>query len=217
MGRQKREPPVDEDEDEWAGPAMAVRVEGIEMMRGLQRKTKRDKLRRHVLTVVLAASLIVVRRFGSKLTSSRDAYVDVDVAESERGGRLEPQTTRLRCCPTGSHLSLAAIDDHNFSLLSSSSPSPHIITMASRFFAPATLRSAAARAPSAVARRQAPTAVPRRFASGSAHKDPLLAEQEHATEHAAKSADLWRKISMYFCLPGAWVERVIEAELDCCR
>lgn len=71
--------------------------------------------------------------------------------------------------------------------------------MASRFF-PTTLRSAAvARAPTAVARSS--QAIPRRFASTA--KDPLLAEQEHATEHAAKSADLWRKISMYFCLPGA--------------
>ena len=108
--------------------------------------------------------------------------------------------------PRGSGLALTLDLEraiHNFT--PSRHPRPHhhhhnIITMmASRFF-PATLRSAAvARAPTAVARSS--QAIPRRFASTA--KDPLLAEQKHATEHAAKSADLWRKISMYFCLPGA--------------
>ncbi|PWO00491.1 mitochondrial cytochrome c oxidase subunit VIa [Tilletiopsis washingtonensis] len=52
-----------------------------------------------------------------------------------------------------------------------------------------------------------PAAAPQhaRFASSDALGQELLAERKHAVEHAAGSADLWRKISMYVCLPGSIV------------
>lgn len=74
--------------------------------------------------------------------------------------------------------------------------------MASRLFMP---RGAAlARAPFTAQRAGTVARVPKRFNSTTVEvKDPLLVEQEHAKEHAAKSAELWRKISMYICIPGS--------------
>ena len=78
--------------------------------------------------------------------------------------------------------------------------------MAARIFAqtfPRAALRAAAPVRMAVPRSMQLTA-PKRFSSTSVNvKDPLLAEQEHAKEHAVKSADLWRKITMYICVPGA--------------
>ena len=65
----------------------------------------------------------------------------------------------------------------------------------------AALRSSAARVSTA------PT-VARRFAStGSASTggNEFIEERHHIKDHAAKSADLWRKVSMYICIPGAIV------------
>lgn len=75
--------------------------------------------------------------------------------------------------------------------------------MASRFFSPSTARLLARQPVAAPMQR---LAVPKRFnssSSASIGKDPLLEEQAHAKDHAAKSAELWRKLSFYVCLPGA--------------
>ncbi|PWZ03143.1 mitochondrial cytochrome c oxidase subunit VIa [Testicularia cyperi] len=44
----------------------------------------------------------------------------------------------------------------------------------------------------------------RRLATA-AENSEFLAEREHIKEHAAKSADLWRKVSLYVCIPGSIV------------
>ncbi|KAK0522110.1 Cytochrome c oxidase subunit 6A [Tilletia horrida] len=68
----------------------------------------------------------------------------------------------------------------------------------------------------AVARRPAVAAVQRRSIASAPVGEEFIKERKHTAEHAAKSADLWRKISMYVCLPGAVVLGVyiygIEAE-----
>ncbi|KDN50845.1 mitochondrial cytochrome c oxidase subunit VIa [Tilletiaria anomala UBC 951] len=82
--------------------------------------------------------------------------------------------------------------------------------MASRSVFSAVKRSGvlAARAPSAAPLRQ--------FSTAGAQTNEFIAERQHIKDHAAKSADLWRKVSMYVCLPGALVLGVyiygIEAE-----
>lgn len=63
-----------------------------------------------------------------------------------------------------------------------------------------------------LARAAAPSVVPRRAASTAStlvHWKPspeltksFVDERQHAYEHAAKSADLWRKISIYALIPG---------------
>ncbi|CAO1614537.1 unnamed protein product [Sympodiomycopsis kandeliae] len=77
--------------------------------------------------------------------------------------------------------------------------------MASRLFTPSIARGGAAslRAP---LRAQRSLIAPKRFNSTTVNvKDARLVEHEHAKEHAAKSAELWRKISMYVCIPGSIV------------
>lgn len=64
--------------------------------------------------------------------------------------------------------------------------------MASRFIIP-TARAALQRQPAGL--------LGRRFASTAA-RDPIFAEQEASKAHAAGSAELWRKISVYICIPG---------------
>ncbi|KAK0524631.1 Cytochrome c oxidase subunit 6A [Tilletia horrida] len=54
----------------------------------------------------------------------------------------------------------------------------------------------------AVARRPAVAAVQRRSIASAPVGEEFIKERKHTAEHAAKSADLWRKISMYVCLPG---------------
>ncbi|KAL9937579.1 hypothetical protein V8E36_003124 [Tilletia maclaganii] len=75
--------------------------------------------------------------------------------------------------------------------------------------------SARARAAAPAMRTMAAPAQQRTIASAPVGKD-FINERKHAAEHAAQSADLWRKISFYVCIPGAAVIGVyvygIEAE-----
>ncbi|PWN31746.1 uncharacterized protein FA14DRAFT_162646 [Meira miltonrushii] len=56
----------------------------------------------------------------------------------------------------------------------------------------------------------------RRFAASEHMGQDLIKERNHHKDHAGKSADLWRKVSIYGCLPFAVVMAVyiyrIEAE-----
>ncbi|UZJ54364.1 hypothetical protein CBS101457_003684 [Exobasidium rhododendri] len=45
----------------------------------------------------------------------------------------------------------------------------------------------------------------KRFASSEAFGAELIKEREHQKDHAGKSADMWRKVSMYVCVPFAIV------------
>ncbi len=86
--------------------------------------------------------------------------------------------------------------------------------MASRgLFSLASRRSALAVRPVA-ARRFASSSAPSTSTSSAAAD--FVAERHHVKEHAGKSAELWRKLSMYVCIPGAIVLSVyiyqIEAE-----
>ncbi|CAO1637992.1 unnamed protein product [Parajaminaea phylloscopi] len=108
----------------------------------------------------------------------------------------------------GRRWDLEAIPDHRLSvIISTVQHTPRRQTMSARF-----ISRAAARAGPAL--RQQPAAVPRRFASSGVAKDPIFIEQEHAKEHASKTADLWRKISMYGCLPGALVFGVYAYQIE---
>ena len=73
--------------------------------------------------------------------------------------------------------------------------------MASRLLAPRMFRAPAL----AVAQRTAATSpISKRLSSTAVNvKDPLLVEQEHAKAHAAKSAEFWRKVTVYICIPGS--------------
>ncbi|KAE8254604.1 hypothetical protein A4X13_0g3351 [Tilletia indica] len=73
------------------------------------------------------------------------------------------------------------------------------------------------------ARSSAATAAPalrsvaqRRAIASAPVGEEFVNERKHAADHAGKSADLWRKISLYVCIPGAAVIGVyiygIEAE-----
>ncbi|KAN0060628.1 Cytochrome c oxidase subunit 6A [Thecaphora frezii] len=44
----------------------------------------------------------------------------------------------------------------------------------------------------------------RNYSTASAGSE-FIAERTHIKEHAAKSAELWRKVSMYVCIPGSFV------------
>ncbi|KAJ1032649.1 hypothetical protein NDA16_000672 [Ustilago loliicola] len=55
---------------------------------------------------------------------------------------------------------------------------------------------------SAVARVQQQSV--RRLATATGENE-FVAERLHHKEHAGKSADLWRKVSMYVCIPGSIV------------
>ncbi|EST06255.1 Cytochrome c oxidase, subunit VIa [Kalmanozyma brasiliensis GHG001] len=48
------------------------------------------------------------------------------------------------------------------------------------------------------------TGAVRRLATA-AGENEFLAERMHHKEHAGKSADLWRKVSLYVCIPGSIV------------
>ncbi|EPQ30264.1 uncharacterized protein PFL1_02380 [Pseudozyma flocculosa PF-1] len=60
------------------------------------------------------------------------------------------------------------------------------------------------------------SALARGYSTGAATGNEFVAERMHIKEHAAKSADLWRKVSIYVCIPGSIVLGVyiygIEAE-----
>ncbi|SPO21732.1 related to COX13 - cytochrome-c oxidase chain VIa [Ustilago trichophora] len=56
---------------------------------------------------------------------------------------------------------------------------------------------------SAVSRVQGQSAI-RRLATAAGETE-FVAERMHQKEHAAKSADLWRKVSLYVCIPGSIV------------
>ncbi|PWN50312.1 mitochondrial cytochrome c oxidase subunit VIa [Violaceomyces palustris] len=61
-----------------------------------------------------------------------------------------------------------------------------------------------------------PQLASRRYASTATTGNEFVSERQHIKEHAAKSADLWRKLSLYLCIPGSIVLGVyiygIEAE-----
>ncbi|CAD6893609.1 unnamed protein product [Tilletia controversa] len=58
------------------------------------------------------------------------------------------------------------------------------------------------------ATRSAVSAAPRRSIASAPVGEEFINERKHAAEHAGKSADLWRKISLYVCIPGAAVMAV---------
>ena len=79
-----------------------------------------------------------------------------------------------------------------------------------------TMLSAVLKRASAMRLQPARQMVAPRAYSSAAGTNEFLAERAHVKDHAAKSADLWRKVSMYVCIPGAIVLGVyiygIEAE-----
>ncbi|KAK0544891.1 Cytochrome c oxidase subunit 6A [Tilletia horrida] len=69
----------------------------------------------------------------------------------------------------------------------------------------------------AVVARQSPVQLLQtRSVASAPNGTEFIHERKHIADHAAKSADLWRKISMFVCIPGAIVIGVyiygIEAE-----
>lgn len=76
--------------------------------------------------------------------------------------------------------------------------------MASRLLAPRMFRAPALALTQRTAAAAAASPISKRLSSTVVNvKDPLLVEQEHAKEHAAKSADFWRKVTYYICIPGS--------------
>ncbi|PWN89343.1 hypothetical protein FA10DRAFT_267919 [Acaromyces ingoldii] len=65
-----------------------------------------------------------------------------------------------------------------------------------------------------LAARQLAQPVARRFASSEAMGQELVHERDHAKDHAGKSADMWRKVSVYGCIPFAIVMGVYIYQIE---
>lgn len=73
-----------------------------------------------------------------------------------------------------------------------------------------------------MARQQMAMSVPRnasrmqqrRMASSDAMGEELIKERLHHKDHAGKSADLWRKVSLYGCIPFAIVMAVYIGRIE---
>lgn len=54
----------------------------------------------------------------------------------------------------------------------------------------------------------------RRFAASESMGQDLIKERNHHKDHAGKSADLWRKVSIYGCIPFAIVMAVYIGRIE---
>lgn len=135
---------------------------------------------------------------------SNKARLDIQTEETntlEGAGNLEPKRTLL----TFTSSSPSPNSTHSFIIIIIMNPA----SLTSRF----TLRSTSIRSVGAL-RSTIGQQSQRRFAASESMGQDLIKERNHHKDHAGKSADLWRKVSIYGCVPFAIVMAIYIGRIE---